>query len=86
MILENIFRFKLTFTECKTYEDVLGMLKDLETYFKTLKSLGVKKLDGAEEDYHRFEIDTDDTKKIHKLKEMGFVDQKNYIGRKNNVG
>ena len=35
MILENTFRFKLTFTECKTYEDVFGMLKYSENYFKT---------------------------------------------------
>ena len=75
MILENTFRFKLTFTECKTYEDVFGMLKDVETYFKTLKSLGVKKLDGAEDDYHFLEIDTDDPKKIKQLKDMGFMEK-----------
>ena len=76
MILENTFRFKHTFTECKTYEDVFGMLKQVEDHFKTLKSLGVKKTDGAEDDYHRLEIDTDDPKKIKQLKDMGFVDQK----------
>ena len=75
MILENIFRFKLTFTECKTYDDIFGMLKYSENYFKTLKSLGVKKLDGAEDDYHRLEIDTDDPKKIKQLKDMGFIEE-----------
>ena len=76
MIIENTFRFKLTFTNCKTYEDVFETLKDTEDYFKTLKSLGVKKTDGAEDDYHRLEIDTDDPKKIKQLKDMGFMDQK----------
>ena len=75
MKLENIFRFKLTFTECKTYEDVFETLKYSENYFKTLKSLGVKKLDGAEDDYHRLEIDTDDPKKIKQLKDMGFIEE-----------
>ena len=75
MILENTFRFKHTFTECKNYEDVFGMLKDVETYFKTLKSLGVKKLDGSEDDYHGLEIDTEDPKKIKQLKDMGFNEQ-----------
>ena len=76
MILENTFRFKLTFDHCKNYEDIFGMLKYSENYFKTLKSLGVKKMDGAEDDYHRLEIDTDDPKKIKQLKDMGFMDQK----------
>ena len=75
MILENTFRFKHTFTECKNYEDVFGMLKDVETYFKTLKSLGVKKLDGSEDDYHRLEIDTEDPKKKKQLKDMCFNEQ-----------
>ena len=75
MILENIFRFKHTFTECKTYEDVFGMLKDVETYFETLKSLGVIKSGGSEEDYHFLEIDTADPKKIKQLKDMGFNEQ-----------
>ena len=77
MILENTFRFKLTFTDCKTYEDVFGRLKYTENYFKTLKSLGVEKSgDGAEDDYHRLEIDTEDPQKIKKLKDIGFMDQK----------
>ena len=76
MILENIFRFKLTFTECKSYEDVFGMLKQVENRFKTLKSLGVKKTgQGAEDDYHHFEIDTEDPKKIKQLKDMGFIEE-----------
>ena len=74
MKLEEIFRFKLTFTECKTYEDIFGMLKQVENHFKTLKSLGVKKTGhGAEDDYHHFEIDTEDPKKIKQLKELGFI-------------
>ena len=76
MILENTFRFKLTFTDCKSYEDVFGKLKWVENHFKTLKSLGVEKSgDGAEDDYHRLEIDTDDPKKIKQLKDMGFIEE-----------
>jgi len=75
MKLEDTFRFKLTFTDCKTYEEVFGMLKWVENYFKTLKSLGVKKTgDGAEDDYHWLEIDTEDPDKIKKLKDMGFTE------------
>ena len=76
MILENTFRFKHTFTECKTYEDVFEMLKDVEDYFGTLKCLGVKKSgDGAKDDYHHLEIDTDNLEKIKLLKHMGFMEQ-----------
>ena len=74
MLLENIFRFKLTFTDCETYEDVFEALKYSENYFKTLESLGVEKIGGEEDDYHRLEIDTEDPQKIKKLKEMGFVE------------
>ena len=72
MRIENIFRFKLTFTNCKTYEDVFETLKEVEDHFRTLKSLGVKKVGGEEDDYHRLEIDTEDPKIIKKLKDMGF--------------
>ena len=76
MILEDTFRFKLIFTDCKSYEDVFGRLKWVENHFKTLKSLGVEKSgDGAEDDYHRLEIDTEDPQKIKKLKDMGFMEQ-----------
>ena len=75
MILEDSFRFKLTFTDCKTYEDVFERLKWVEDHFKTLKSLGVEKTgDGSDDDYHRLEIDTEDPEKIKKLKDMGFME------------
>tara|TARA_B100001964_G_C13959007_1_gene476792 strand:- start:212 stop:457 length:246 start_codon:yes stop_codon:yes gene_type:complete len=74
MIIENIFRFKLTFTDCDTYEEVFERLKEVENHFKTLKSLGVKKVGGAEDDYHHFEIDTEDQKIIKELKDMGFAE------------
>jgi len=75
MILEDTFRFKLTFTDCKTYEDVFDRLKEVENHFKTLKSLGVKKTgEGHEDDYHRLEIDTEDPEIIKKLKDMGFAE------------
>ena len=76
MILERTHRFKFSFTHCKSYEDVFGQLKDLENEFKILKSLGVEKLgDGAEDDYHFLEIDTDDPKKIKELMDMGFMEK-----------
>jgi len=74
MRIENTFRFKLTFTECKTYEDVFEMLNYVEVHFKILKSPGVKKVGGEEDDYHRLEIDTEDPKIIKKLKDMGFAE------------
>ena len=77
MILERTHRFKFSFTHCKSYEDVFGQLKDLENEFKILKSLGVEKLDqGTEDDYHHFEIETEDKNKIKELMDMGFIDQK----------
>jgi len=75
MLLEDTFRFKLTFTNCNTYEDVFETLKSVEDHFKTLKSLGVKKTgDGVEDDYHRLEIDTEDPEKIKQLKDLGFAE------------
>ena len=74
MRIENTFRFKFAFTNCKTYEDVFEELKDVEDHFKTLKSLGVKKIGGEEDDYHRLEIDTEDPKIIKKLRDMGFAE------------
>ena len=72
MILEDIFRFKLSFTDCDTYGEVFERLEEVEDHFKTLESLGVKKTGGAKDDYHRLEIDTEDPKIIKKLKDMGF--------------
>jgi len=74
MRIENTFRFKFAFTNCKTYEDVFEELKDVEDHFKTLKSLGVKKIGCEEDDYHRLEIDTEDPKIIKKLRDMGFAE------------
>mgnify|MGYP000026409747 CR=1 FL=1 len=80
MKLENTFRFKLTFTNCKTYEDIFERLKWVEDYFKTIKSLGVKKTDGAEDDYHRLELETPNPKKIKQLKKLGFMDEEELYG------
>ena len=76
MILEHTHRFKFSFTHCKTHEDVFGQLKGLENQFKILKSLGVKKLDqGTEDDYHQFEIETENPEKIKELMDMGFIEK-----------
>ena len=74
MRIENIFRFKLTFTNCKTYEDVFETLEEVKDHFFTLRALGVKKVGGEEDDYHRLEIDTEDPKTIKKLKDMGYAE------------
>jgi hypothetical protein len=75
MILEDTFRFKLFFSNCKSYDDVFAALKWLEDHFLTLESLGVVKTDeGSEDDYHRLEIDTEDPEIIKKLKDMGFAE------------
>ena len=74
MILEDTFRFKLIFSNCESYEDVFEALTWVEDYFKTVKSLGVEKIGGEEDDYHRLEIDTEEPQKIKKLKDMGFVE------------
>ena len=75
MKLEHTFRFKDRFSNCKTYEDVFETLKEVEDYFFTIRSLGVKKTDGAEDDYHNHEIDTEDPQIIKKLKFMGFAEK-----------
>ena len=73
MILEDTFRFKLFFSNCESYDDVFAALKWVEDHFLTLESLGVVKTDeGSEDDYHHFEIDTEDPEIIKKLKDMGF--------------
>ena len=74
MRIENTFRFKFAFNLCETYEDIFEELKDVEDHFKTLKFLGVQKIGGEEDDYHRLEIDTEDPKIIKKLRDMGFAE------------
>jgi len=73
MILEDTFRFKLIFSNCKSYEDVFETLKWVENHFKNLKSLGVKKTEGAEDDYHRLELETPNPK-------LGFMDEEELYG------
>ena len=75
MKLEHTFRFKLRFTNCKTYDEVFETLKEVEDLFFTLRSLGVKKVGGEEDDYHRLEIDTEDQNIIKKLKFLGFAEK-----------
>ena len=77
MRIENTFRFKFAFNLCENYEDIFEELKDVEDHFKTLKSLGVKKISDGDEiadDYHRLEIDTEDPTIIKKLRDMGFAE------------
>jgi len=73
MILEYTVKFKHNFNHCKTYQDVFEALADVKEQIKTFESLGVEKLeDGSEDDYHIFQIETEDPEKIKRLKEMSF--------------
>tara|TARA_R110000772_G_scaffold80284_1_gene171421 strand:+ start:132 stop:377 length:246 start_codon:yes stop_codon:yes gene_type:complete len=73
MIIENIFRFKFAFNDCDTYGEIFERLEEVKDQFETLESLGVKKVGGAEDDYHRLQINTKDPKIIKKLKDLGFA-------------
>ena len=70
MRIENTFRFKLTFTNCKTYEDVFERLEEVKDHFFTLRALGVKKVGGEEDDYHRLEIDTEDPQLLKDIEKL----------------
>jgi len=74
MIIENIFRFKFAFTDCDTYGEVFERLEEIKDHFKTLETLGVKKVGGAKDDYHRLQINAKDPKIIKQLKDMGFAE------------
>ena len=74
MLIENIFRFKYAFDDCDTYGEVFERLEEIKDQFTTLETLGVKKVGGAKDDYHHLQINTEDPKKIKKLKDMGFAE------------
>ena len=80
MILESTIRFKHIFNHCKTYGDLIEQLEDTIETIEQYKSLGVIKIkEGSEDDYHIFEIETEDPKKIKELRRMGFqeIDESN---------
>ena len=72
MKMESIFRFKNAFQDCESYEEVHERLGEIGDHFKTLQSMGVKKIDKGEDDYHHLAIYTKDPNIIKELKLMGF--------------
>ena len=72
MILEKFFRFKLQFEDCKNYVDLISRGSDVIQEIETYRELDIKYMNNVN-DYHHFEIDTNDKRKIKRLKRMGFV-------------
>ena len=72
MILENYFRFKFQFNNCKNYVDLIERGSEVIQEIETFRELGVAYMNN-DDDYHRFVIDTNDIRKIKWLKRMGFV-------------
>jgi len=72
MILENYFRFKFQFNNCKNYVDLIERGSEVIQEIETFRELGVAYMNN-DDDYHRFVIDTNDKRKIKRLKRMGFV-------------
>ena len=72
MILENYYRFKFAFMNCKSYADLIERGSEVIQEIETFRELGVAYMD-SEDDYHRFVIDTNDKRKIKRLKRMGFI-------------
>ena len=72
MILENYFRFKFQFNNCKNYVDLNERGSEVIQEIETFREVGVAYMNN-DDDYHRFVIDTNDKRKIKRLKRMGFV-------------
>ena len=72
MILEKFFRFKLQFEDCKNYVDLIERGSEVIQEIETYRELDIK-YENNVNDYHHFEIDTNDKRKIKRLKRMGFV-------------
>ena len=72
MILEKFFRFKLQFEDCKNYVDLISRGSEVIQEIETYRELDIK-YENNVNDYHHFEIDTNDKRKIKRLKRMGFV-------------
>ena len=72
MILEKFFRFKLQFEDCKNYVDLISRGSEVIQEIETYRELDIK-YENNVNDYHHFEIDTNDKRKIKRLKRLGFV-------------
>ena len=72
MILEKFFRFKLQFEDCKDYVDLIERGSEVIQEIETYRELDIKYMNYAD-DCHYFEIDTNDKRKIKRLKRLGFV-------------
>ena len=72
MLFEKYFRFKFQFDKCKTYVDLIERCSEVIQELETYKELDIKYINNVN-DYHHFEIDTNDKRKIKRLKRLGFV-------------
>ena len=72
MILEKFFRFKLQFEDCKNYVDLISRGSEVIQEIETYRELDIKYMNYVD-DCHYFEIETNDKRKIKRLKRLGFV-------------
>ena len=72
MILEKFFRFEFQFEDCKTYVDLIERGSEVIQEIETYRELDIKYMNYVD-DCHYFEIDTNDKRKIKRLKRLGFV-------------
>ena len=78
MMFEKYFRFEFQFEDCKTYVDLIERCSEVIQELETYKELDIKYMNNVN-DYHHFEIDTNDKRKIKRLKRLGFVKKLWYI-------
>ena len=64
--------FKFQFNDCKNYVDLIERGSEVIQEIETFRELGVAYMNN-DDDYHRFVIDTNDKRKIKRLKRMGFI-------------
>ena len=70
MILENYFRFKFQFNDCKNYVDLIERGSEVIQEIETFRELGVAYMN-SDDDYHRFVIDTNDKRKKRLREKFG---------------
>ena len=72
MMFEKYFRFEFQFDKCKTYVDLIERCSEVIQELETYKELDIKYMNNVN-DHHHFEIDTNDKRKVKRLKRLGFV-------------
>ena len=72
MILEKYSKFEFQFEDCKTYSDLIERCCKVVQEIETYRELDIKYMNNVN-DHHHFEIDTNDKRKVKRLKRLGFV-------------